>query len=495
MSSSVEERLRTALSQQAEATTTSPDGWNRIRARIDRHARVRWPRFGRWALWAPVAAMALVVLMVLTGLVGPDRDGSVQVAGGGKRMYLAPTNVEGRFGLVAAGRDPQGALPGGIFRAYGRRAPDGVALEAAVVVNVPADFALVGAIPEPTPLRALGRDVSVAGDDFGRRILSWTQADGRSIAATTYGLSQAELVTLTESLLAGDGTQVAPALPVGFVAVRDGTLPEGRLLVSHSTWQARDGAQFLVNVTQYPGVTLDDVASWLPGGRATEVRGTTGIFAARGEGDLIWIEQPGTVVTMHGMGMPPSELLTIAEGLRVLDEAEWRELVAHVPASGGGGRVVSGPDLGDPQQPGGSRLLTVENSYFLLRPVQGRSTPPCPAGPAGPMAPVVAEKVDGKEVACLQVGPPGLDADDVATASARQDQAGGHWEVEFTLSTEGSSRLSALRRDAAPDGHVAIIVDGQVVSAPKLADGPTTRGIVSGLDEATARRLADRLRR
>jgi hypothetical protein len=415
-------------------------------------------------------------------------------AAGAPRMYLAPTNAEGRFRLVAAGGDPQFPLPGGIFRAYGRRAPDGIALEAAVVVNVPADFALVGAIPEPTPLRALGRDVSVAGDDFGRRILSWTQADGRSVAAMTYGLSQGELVAVAESLLAGDATQLPPALPVGFVPVRDGTLPEGPPVVSHSTWRARDGAQFLVNVSEYPGVTLDDIAWWIPGCRATEVRGTTGIFAERRDGDLIWIEQPGTVVTMHGTGMPPSELLTIAEGLRVLDQAEWRQLVASVPASGGGGLLPRGPDLRDPQQPGPSRLLTAENSYFLLRLVHGRSAPPCPAGPSGPMAPVVAEKVDGKEVACLHVGPPGLDADDVASASAREERAGG-WVVEFTLTTEGSSRLSALRRDAAPDGHVAILVDGQVVSVPNLADGPTTRGIVSGLDEATARRLADRLGR
>lgn len=491
MNSSVEERLHSALSQQAEATTTSPDGWNRIRARIDRNPGVWWPSLGRWAVWAPVAAMALVVLMVLAGL---NRDSSVQVTGGGKRMYLAPTNVEGRFRLVAAGDDP-GPFPGGIFRAYGRRAPDGVALEAAVVVNVPGDFALVGAIPEPAPLRAVGRDVSVAGDDLGRRILSWSQADGRSVGVMTYGLSQGELVTLAESLLTGDASKDAPSLPAGFVPVGDGTLPEGPLVMSHSTWQARDGAQVFVNVTEYPGVTLDHVAWWLPGGRATEVRGTTGIFAQRRDADLVWIEQPGTVVTLHGTGMPPSELLTIAEGLRVLDEAEWRELVARVRASGGGGLQPSGPNLGDPQQQVPSRVLTAKNSYFLVRPVHGRSAPPCPAGPSGPMAPVVAERVDGKEVACLHVGPPGLDADDVDTASVREERVGGRWEVEFTLTTEGSSRLSALRRDAGPDGHVAIVVDGHVASVPTLTDGPTTRGIVSGLDETIARHLADRLGR
>ena len=58
-----------------------------------------------------------------------------------------------------------------------------------------------------------------------------------------------------------------------------------------------------------------------------------------------------------------------------------------------------------------------------------------------------------------------------------------------------SGWLERIAPRRTPDGHVAILVDGQVVSFPKLADGPTAKGIVSGLDEATARRLADRLGR
>jgi preprotein translocase subunit SecD len=92
-------------------------------------------------------------------------------------------------------------------------------------------------------------------------------------------------------------------------------------------------------------------------------------------------------------------------------------------------------------------------------------------------------------------GPPGLDADDVATASARQERGGGRWEVEFTLTAEGSSRLGMFRRDSGPEGRVALLVDGQVVAVPILADGPAAGGIVPGPDEATARRLVDRLRR
>jgi len=35
MSSPTEERLRRALAQQAATTTTAPEGWHRIRTRID----------------------------------------------------------------------------------------------------------------------------------------------------------------------------------------------------------------------------------------------------------------------------------------------------------------------------------------------------------------------------------------------------------------------------------------------------------------------------
>lgn len=71
------------------------------------------------------------------------------------------------------------------------------------------------------------------------------------------------------------------------------------------------------------------------------------------------------------------------------------------------------------------------------------------------MAPVVIEKVNGKDVTCLEIGPPGLDAADVATASASGARRRA-LEVDFTPTTEGSSRLGMLRRVAGPDGVVAI---------------------------------------
>ena len=53
MSGSVEERLQRALAQQAESTTTSPEGWQRVRTAIDggegRRRRLSLP----WLALAP----------------------------------------------------------------------------------------------------------------------------------------------------------------------------------------------------------------------------------------------------------------------------------------------------------------------------------------------------------------------------------------------------------------------------------------------------------
>lgn len=498
MNASVEERLRRALAHQAATTTTAPDGWRRIRARIEGRRLLR-PGFARWGVLAPAAAVGVVVMIVAAVLAGSGDDGRVHVAGGPGRLYLAPTGVDGSFHLLAAGSDPQTPSPAGHYRAYGRRAADGVALEASAVIVVPGDFALIGAIPEPQPLQVLGRDLTVSGDDAGTRTLSWAQADGRSVAVITFGLSQPDLVVLAESLLRAEADTAAPALPPGFVAIRDGALADGLPNVSFSTWEAAPGRRFTVNVSDVPAISVDDLAWWLPGGRATKVRGTTAIYAAHPEGALAWIERPGTTVSVYATGMSEKELTTIAENLRPVDAAAWRDLVARAPGKGPGVPIISGSGPGGPPPPpptGPSKLLTADNSYFLIQPVQGRSAPPCPAASAGPLSPTVAERRDGQDVACFQVGPPALDAGDVATATARQNRGTGLWEVEFTLTAEGAARFGGLAREVGAGGQIVIRVDGQVVSAPGLGNvAPTTTGMVTGLDEQTARRLADRLKK
>lgn len=128
--------------------------------------------------------------------------------------------------------------------------------------------------------------------------------------------------------------------------------------------------------------------------------------------------------------------------------------------------------------------------------MQSRPALPCPAASAGPLSPIVVERRDGQDVACYQVGPPELDADDIATATARQNRGTGLWDVEFTLTAEGVGRFGGLLHEVGAGGQIVIRVDGEVVSAPRLADvNPATKGVVAGLDEQTARRLADRLKK
>jgi len=144
---------------------------------------------------------------------------------------------------------------------------------------------------------------------------------------------------------------------------------------------------------------------------------------------------------------------------------------------------------------GTPKVLTAANGYFVIAPVDGQSIPPCRADPSAPSAAVVAGKVADQEATCYRLGPAQLAADDVSTATARQSRATEGWEVEFTLSTEGAARFSTLLRAVGAGGQVAILVDGRLVSAPRVSSpSASPKGVVTGLDEQTARHLADRLK-
>lgn len=452
-------------------------------------ARLRRPGLRRWAFPVCVATAAAACIMVLV-FVGRDDDGAVRATAGPGRLYLAPSGLDGRFRLTNAETDPRygpaSPVAPGAFRAFGRRAPDGLALEASVVVVVPSDFALIGAEPA-SPLPALGQKVAVSTDHYGLRILSWTQRDGQTVGVMTFGVPDDALVRLAESLLAGDASRDTPALPPGFTPVHRGDLPGGPPPVSIQSWEADDGDNFMVTVSDVPGATVDDVAWYLPGGRATPVRGAVGVYSERQDADLAWIERPGTVVTVHGAGLSEAELVAIAEGLRPVDENAWWELAA-------GARRLDDPAPGRATRPGLSpKALNAANSYFVIRPVEGRSAPPC--RPERSEAAAVAPETPGGQGSCLQLGPPMLAADDVSTATARQGRTSGEWEVEFTLSREGTARFADLFQAVGAGGEIAILVDGRVVSAPRVASATAApKGVVTGLDEQSARSLAARLR-
>lgn len=483
MSPQLEERLRHALRQEAETVQAPPGAWEGIRARIQPG---RQRRLARPGVLVAVAAVVLVAVALAATLRGDDAN-RLEVTAGPGRLFVAPSAVDG-FRLVYAVIDPpERGSPGpvGGMRVFGRRAGDGVALSASAVVKVPGEQP--SGEPEEGRLRVGETDLVVYRDDLGRRSVTWPGDDATSVTVSTFGLDDDELAALVASLRSGSALQVQPALPSGFSEVSRTALPMEPFPLTDQSWQSDAGPSFSVTVVDVPGVTLDMVAGELPGGRAVPVRGTTGIAVDVDVTFLTWIERPGTLVQVMSPELGESAVLEIAEGLRRIDEGEWKRLYATaerhelprenpLPAPGEPPAEISG------------------DSFFHLHPVLKRSDPPCSAQSPAPPAVVLRQLSAGAEVACYEVGRPGLEADDVIRARARPDLNPGVWQVELTLSAQGTARLDALARQVGAGGQLAVVVDELVVSAPVLATA-SLRGpvVVTGLDEQAARDLARRL--
>ena len=475
MNGPVEERLRRALAQQAETTTTSPDGWRRIQAR---RAGARRPGFDWWKLLAPAAAVTAVIV-VLALVAGGGGERTLRVTGDSDALRLLPTGVEPRFRLVNVTTTHPGGPSGPVtYRAFGRRGPDGVALQASVVITIPGDLAR-GATPDLAPMRVLDQEVIAGTNPVGQRALRWYQPDGREVGLLTYGLSSAEVVRVVESLVLGDASTDTPALPAGLAPFATGSLPGDTQQLAVQDWDSDDGARFLVTVAEESGASLDRVALSMPGGRALNLRGTTAIYSPAGGGYLTWLERPETVVSLQGQGLSEKELVTIAQGLRPVPDAEWQALEARfrppaVPAPP--------PDIGPP--PGG---VVHPNAWFGIVAVVDSEAPPCK-----PQELWFPEVSAGQEVACHKVRGPVLNAGDIARAVLQQERSGA-WAVVLTLTDAGAARLAALSRDAG--GQYAIMVDGQLVSVLRYGAAPPGHSLITGLDEQTAKRIADRLPR
>lgn len=481
MKGPVEERLRRALAQEAETTTTSTDAWRHIQAR--RAGARRRPAFLRLTVLAPAAAM-VAVIVVLVAVVAGDGERTLRVAGGLRPPHLVPDGVGTRFHLIGGNVAVPGDAPASFtYRAFGRRAADGVALVASVVITMPGDRARSGATPEPVPLRVLGQDLTVATDPFGQRNLRWTQKDGRDVGLLTYGLAQNELVAVVESLLLGDAATAPPSLPNGFDRVDQGSVAGTRSITS-DIWHVNDGASLMVTVADDPGVSVDELAVWLPGGHATKVRGKTALRLEARETYMTWVERPGMTVTLQARNIAETDLLAIANGLRPMTDAEWGGLI------GGQGRPPMVPpllpDVGPP--PG----VPLPPPGFVVVPVVQRLAPPCGPLRSGKILP---ERREGRELACYEVGDPSLDAGDMAMTGLQRDPATGTWTLEFTLTTDGANKFERLFRDVGPNGQVAFVLDGKLVATSRFGEAaPAGKGVVTGLDEQTARVLPDRLK-
>ena len=127
-------------------------------------------------------------------------------------------------------------------------------------------------------------------------------------------------------------------------------------------------------------------------------------------------------------------------------------------------------------------------SYFTIRAVLRESPPPC-------SPPALPEQRDGQALRCIEVGPAAVDASDVASAAVVATGPGTE-AVQFELSPKGTERFNALARSVGLGGRAAIVVDGVVVSAPRFETTEFAgEGHVTGLDAASADRLARRLNR
>lgn len=480
MTSRIEERLRRAVHEEASTTTTSADAWDRIAVGLGGRGTAHRSRLPR----ALVAATALGLLTVVVATaLRLDGTTQVQVADQPGRLYLVPQDA-GRFRLVSAVTDPEvdAASPHPRVRAFGRRAADGVTFAALAVVTIPPDRLLDGAFPEDEALPGTGEALVVHRDHYGRRFLVWRQDDGQEVGLTTFGLSDVELTELVASLRTGPAESATPVLPSGFSDLDPGARLANPPRFTDQTWEGEGGERFSLVVSEVDGLTLDDLAAQSPGGRAVEVRGTTGVFSDRDGNVLMWIARPGTVATIMSMELPLEELRSIADNLQAVDEPTWRALAATA-------------ESGRPDATGGVReVVPVEpptaadgNSFFVLQPVLRRSPAPC-------VGSQLAVAGAGEDVACYELGPPGLVADDVVRAGARPDPGSGTWQVEFALSSQGAARFRALAEAVGVGGQVAVVVDGRVVAAPTVATlAMTAVGVVSGLDEDAARNLAERL--
>ena len=491
MNTPVEERLRRALAQQAEATTVAPDGWRRIQARLGPDRRWRPSGFRQWLLLAPAAGVAVVALVIVAVLAG--RDGAKHGPGDGRpRPALpgahgrgtplpAPECRSGSPGGPAAARDLPGLRPAGRRRC----GPGGVARHHRAGRLRPArsassETAICGCSIRTCqwPKTAQGRR-SCPGPrrTAGRRWRSW-----RSACPTP------QLVAVVQSLLPGDATTATPALPPGFVTVRSRALPERTGPMSVQYWGADDGAGFGVSVSDTPNATVDDLAWWLPGGKATKVRGKTAIYTDRSGGLLTWMERPGVAVTVYGGGLTERELVAIAEGLRPIDETAWQALVDRVGKSGRPGRARP--------LPAPPPAVTPSLDVYSV-PVTRQTAPPCCIG--DDCRSCCPRRKDGREVACYQVGHSAraLVRRRRHRRSPRRSErpARGRWSTPLTARGRGPSRRDAAQRAASAGRSPSLLTAWSFRPSGWRPRRRTARASITGLDEKTARHLADRLPR
>ncbi len=86
----------------------------------------------------------------------------------------------------------------------------------------------------------------------------------------------------------------------------------------------------------------------------------------------------------------------------------------------------------------------------------------------------------------LVLGPPQLEGDDVASATAGIQEQGVQWVVDVEFASQGRDAWASLTGDAAcfqqgdPQRRIAIVLDGEVISSPQVQDSTCDVGQLGG---------------
>jgi hypothetical protein len=361
----LEERIVTTLRAIGDDVEPSAGLDVLVRQRMARRVRQR-----RVAQVSTLGAAAIVLVAGAVGLVSRNTGNQASVVAGsdGPTLFLVPAQVPEGFTLGHAAGGGRPDAGGGTDRnddfdgteRWVRLDGDGHPAE---VVDV--QWGDVTGIVDPlgggpsTPTTVHGHVGSLTASGA---VLSWTEADGLTVAitgTTAYpddagtGRRPLELAVLTgfaDALVArnGGGFDVSTP-PAGFelVGERPGDASAGhdpRTLVYRGPYGRRVMIDVVDDADVAPGMNLVWTAA-----RQVEVRGRSGVLspglvsvpAIAGvtldpatDRYLQWEEPTGELVTLAGVGLAETELLDLAASLEEVDATTWFSLQDHDEPSG-----------------------------------------------------------------------------------------------------------------------------------------------------------------
>lgn len=323
---------------------------------------VRRPRRG-WMLAAAAALLAVAAVAASVLALQGDDDPPVMSGGGGP--MLLPDRLPDGFapGQAIDFRTVSDVLPDGRVVAYGlTAAADPWAGPTIAVVRVDQEWS---PDTDEAPMSYGGRQVWAVSDGT---VPAYAWGDGGATMMITGRGVDAGVMAAAAAAATVEPAVPAAALPAGFAELARGghsathALPNvGYNALGDAvavTWYPDGVAQpdRGIAVTQRPGTEAEVDLARLgdPAGRAVEIRGRHAVLATAPGPVVQWWED-GMLVTVAGIGMPQSDVVRVAEGLRPARPGELEDLLAdhgmdveESIAVGTGFDAATGTEAGEP---------------------------------------------------------------------------------------------------------------------------------------------------